>query len=259
MSSRSPLFPLLAAASRSSPRRVCRPSFSQSAADAGKEQAAGTKEAGNSRPGSPRRSWSSARRRPTSRLDRHQPGLDRDRTAQAARPLRGRQVRARRHGHGREQGRIHAQAQGVRQQADRSSRRRRPGHRSLLWVVRPEDRRRRQRRHRPGHGGAVVGPLRPNTMGGIVNVITRRPAPEPRLSLRRLLRRQEHEGPGGRFFLSVGEVGFTVTASYQDSNGYGIQRPRRRRAVARQQRLQPDEQPQPEALLLPPTPPPRSW
>jgi len=60
----------------------------------------------------------------------------------------------------------------------------------------------------------------PNTLGGIVNVITRRPGPEPRLSL--------NASYGDRSTKSVGldssyqwkNLGFAATAYYQDSDGY---------------------------------------
>jgi iron complex outermembrane receptor protein len=60
----------------------------------------------------------------------------------------------------------------------------------------------------------------PNTLGGIVNVITRRPGPEPRLSL--------NASYGDRNTKSVGldssyqwkNLGFAATAYYQDSDGF---------------------------------------
>ncbi len=65
----------------------------------------------------------------------------------------------------------------------------------------------------------------PNTMGGIVNVISRRPGPEPRVSLA--------ASYGDRSTRSLGldssylwkKFGFAATAGYQDSNGYGYRDP----------------------------------
>jgi len=65
----------------------------------------------------------------------------------------------------------------------------------------------------------------PNTMGGIVNVITQRPGPDPRVSL--------FTSYGDRSTKSLGldssylwkKFGFAATAGYQDSNGYNYRDP----------------------------------
>jgi outer membrane cobalamin receptor len=65
----------------------------------------------------------------------------------------------------------------------------------------------------------------PNTMGGIVNVISRRPGPEPRVSLA--------ASYGDRSTRSLAldssylwkKFGFAATAGYQDSNGYNYRDP----------------------------------
>ena len=65
----------------------------------------------------------------------------------------------------------------------------------------------------------------PNTMGGIVNVITRRPGPEPRLSLAASYGDRNTRGLAVDSSYLWGKFGFAVTAGYQDSNGYGYRDP----------------------------------
>ncbi len=65
----------------------------------------------------------------------------------------------------------------------------------------------------------------PNTMGGIVNVITRRPGPEPRLSLAASYGDRSTRSLAVDSSYQWGKFGFAATAGYQDSNGYGYRGP----------------------------------
>ncbi len=65
----------------------------------------------------------------------------------------------------------------------------------------------------------------PNTMGGIVNVITRRPGPEPRLSLAASFGDRNTMGLAVDSSYQWGKFGFAATAGYQDSSGYGYKDP----------------------------------
>jgi len=60
----------------------------------------------------------------------------------------------------------------------------------------------------------------PNTMGGIVNVISRRPGPDPRLSLAASYGDRSTRGLALDSSYLRGKFGFAAAASYQDSNGY---------------------------------------
>jgi outer membrane cobalamin receptor len=60
----------------------------------------------------------------------------------------------------------------------------------------------------------------PNTMGGIVNVITRRPGPEPRLSLNASYGDRRTSSVGLDSSYQWNKVGLVGEAFYQDSNGF---------------------------------------
>ena len=60
----------------------------------------------------------------------------------------------------------------------------------------------------------------PNTLGGIVNVITQRPTPDPRAYLTLSLGNQNTRGGGADAALQLGKVGVVGSALYQDSEGF---------------------------------------
>jgi len=60
----------------------------------------------------------------------------------------------------------------------------------------------------------------PNTLGGIVNVITQRPTPDPRAYLTLALGNQNTRGGGADAALQLGKVGVVGSALYQDSDGF---------------------------------------
>ncbi len=60
----------------------------------------------------------------------------------------------------------------------------------------------------------------PNTLGGIVNVITQRPTPDPRTYLTLALGSRNTRGGGADAALQLGKVGVVGSALYQDSDGF---------------------------------------
>jgi len=60
----------------------------------------------------------------------------------------------------------------------------------------------------------------PNTLGGIVNVISRRPTSDPGLFLTLALGNQNTRGGGADTALQFGRVGVVASALYQDSDGF---------------------------------------
>ncbi|MGA2361915.1 MAG: TonB-dependent receptor [Candidatus Aminicenantales bacterium] len=60
----------------------------------------------------------------------------------------------------------------------------------------------------------------PNTLGGIVNVITRRPTSDPRVYLTLAMGNQNTRGAGADTALQLGKVGVVASALYQDSGGF---------------------------------------
>jgi outer membrane cobalamin receptor len=60
----------------------------------------------------------------------------------------------------------------------------------------------------------------PNTLGGIVNVITRRPTSDPRVYVTLALGNQNTRGGGADTAFQFGKVGVVASALYQDSNGF---------------------------------------
>ncbi len=65
----------------------------------------------------------------------------------------------------------------------------------------------------------------PNTLGGIVNVITRRPGPDPAAFLTLSLGNQNTRTGGTDAAFQLGRFGVVGSASYQDSNGYRYKDP----------------------------------
>jgi len=60
----------------------------------------------------------------------------------------------------------------------------------------------------------------PNTLGGIVNVITQRPTPDPRVYLTLSQGNRNTRAGGADAALQLGKVGIVGSALYQDSNGF---------------------------------------
>jgi outer membrane cobalamin receptor len=60
----------------------------------------------------------------------------------------------------------------------------------------------------------------PNTLGGIVNVITRRPSSDPRVFLTLAMGNRGTRGGGADTALQFGKVGVVASALYQDSDGF---------------------------------------
>jgi iron complex outermembrane receptor protein len=60
----------------------------------------------------------------------------------------------------------------------------------------------------------------PNTLGGIVNVITQRPTSDPRVYLTLAMGNQNTRGAGADTALQLGKVGVVASALYQDSDGF---------------------------------------
>ncbi|MGZ7066130.1 MAG: TonB-dependent receptor, partial [Candidatus Aminicenantales bacterium] len=60
----------------------------------------------------------------------------------------------------------------------------------------------------------------PNTLGGIVNVMTQRPTPDPRVYLTMALGNLNTRGGGADAALQFGKVGVVGSALYQDSDGF---------------------------------------
>jgi len=60
----------------------------------------------------------------------------------------------------------------------------------------------------------------PNTLGGIVNVVTRRPTSDPRAYLTLAMGNQNTRGAGADTALELGKVGVVASALYQDSDGF---------------------------------------
>lgn len=65
----------------------------------------------------------------------------------------------------------------------------------------------------------------PNTLGGIVNVITQRPTPDPRVYLTLAQGSQNTRGGGADAALQLGKVGVVASALYQDSDGFSYTDP----------------------------------
>ena len=65
----------------------------------------------------------------------------------------------------------------------------------------------------------------PNTLGGIVNVITQRPTPDPRVYLTLAQGSQNTRGGGTDAALQLGKVGVVASALYQDSDGFSYTDP----------------------------------
>jgi len=78
----------------------------------------------------------------------------------------------------------------------------------------------------------------PNTLGGIVNVITQRPTPDPRVDLTLALGNHNTRGGGADAALQFGKVGVVGSALYQDSDGFRYTDP----AGVKQERLLSDYQ-----------------
>jgi outer membrane cobalamin receptor len=80
----------------------------------------------------------------------------------------------------------------------------------------------------------------PNTLGGIVNVITQRPTPDPRVSLTMALGNLNTRGGGADAALQFGKVGVVGSALYQDSDGFRYMDPsgvKQDRALSEYQRF----------------------
>ena len=65
----------------------------------------------------------------------------------------------------------------------------------------------------------------PNTLGGIVNAITQRPTPDPRVYLTLAQGSQNTRGGGADAALQLGKVGVVASALYQDSDGFSYTDP----------------------------------